>query len=140
MKHCSATSSSISYFCDYVIKVSQKNLPEKQAVQDRIRENDYLMVELFRHVVEVIVLEDSSYMWTLSKPLLGLIIINESHFESIKNLVMLKVTCSVENHEKLSKALNELMNGISRTLDAKNRDRFGKNFSSLRQVLGSIYG
>jgi hypothetical protein len=57
----------------------------------------------------------------------------------VKNAVLAKVNCSADLYEKLFKAIQDLMNGVSRTLDTKNRDRFGKNFATLRQVLGLVY-
>lgn len=94
--------------------------------------------ELFEIVIEVIVLEDSNFMWSLSKPLLGLIIVNEHNFEDIKRYVVAKASSNVDAQKKLYDSLSGLMNGVSRGMDVKNRDRFAKNFSALRQVLSNL--
>lgn len=138
MKHCVCSANSIGHLCEYIIKVSQKDFPEKNAVQGVVSEFSHLFNELFRSVVEVIVLEDSSYMWSLSKPLLGLIIVNEHSFEEIKRIVIPKASNSTEAQGKLYEAISNLMNGVSRSMDIKNRDRFSKNFSTLRQTLSNL--
>lgn len=113
-------------------------MPETSAVQRTLSEYSLLFTELFEVVLEVIVLEDSSYMWSLSKPLLGLIIVNEHNFENVKRFVIAKASSNTDTQSKLYESLSSLMNGVSRGMDVKNRDRFAKNFSSLRQVLSSL--
>lgn len=138
MKHCVCSANSIGHLCEYIIKVSQKDFPEKNIVQGVVSEFSHLFQELFKAVVEVIVLEDSSYMWSLSKPLLGLIIVNEHSFEEIKRIVIPRATNNVEAQGKLYEAISNLMNGVSRSMEIKNRDRFSKNFSTLRQTLSNL--
>ena len=138
MKHCVCAANSTGFLCEYIIKISQKELPEKQAVQRTLNEFSMLFTELFEVVVEVIVLEDSTFMWSLSKPLLGLIIVNEHSFEDVKRFVIAKATTNSESQAKLYEALSSLMNGVLRGMDVKNRDRFAKNFSNLRQVLSNL--
>lgn len=138
MKHCVCSANSIGHLCEYIIKVSQKDFPEKNIVQGVVSEFSQLFKELFKAVVEVIVLEDSSYMWSLSKPLLGLIIVNEHSFEEIKRIVIPRATNNVEAQGKLYDAISNLMNGVSRNMEIKNRDRFSKNFSTLRQTLSNL--
>ena len=138
MKHCVCAANSAGFLCEYIIKISQKDTSEKQAVQNLWAEFPLGLTELFEVVVEVILLEDSNFMWSLSKPLLGLIIVNEHSFEDVKRYVIPKATSNVDSQQKLYDSLSNLMNGISRTMDVKNRDRFAKNFSALRQVLGNL--
>ena len=138
MKHCVCAANSTGSLCEYIIKISQKDNPEKQAVQNILTEYSLNLTELFEVVLEVIVLEDSSFMWSLSKPLLGLIIVNEHNFEDVKRFVIGKATANAEAQQKLYDSLSGLMNGVSRGMELKNRDRFAKNFSALRQVLSNL--
>ena len=138
MKHCVCAANSTGYLCEYIIKMSQREGNEKQAVQRVLSECPMNFTELFEIVVEVIVLEDSNFMWSLSKPLLGLIIVNEHSFESVKRYVVTKASTNAEAQQKLYESLSSLMNGVSRTMELKNRDRFAKNFSALRQVLSNL--
>lgn len=138
MKHCVCAANSVGYLCEYVIKISHKENSEKQMIFRTLAEYPMLFTELFEVVIEVIVLEDSSFMWSLSKPLLGLIIVNEHSFEDVKRYVIAKASNSEETQGKLYEALSGLMNGVMRAMDTKNRDRFSKNFSSLRQALSNL--
>ena len=138
MKHCVCSANSIGHVCEYIIKISQKDFPEKTAVQSTISEFGHLFCDLFLAVVEVIVLEDSNYMWSLSKPLLGLIIVNEHHFKDIIMAIIPKASLNSETQAKLFDGLSSLMTGVSRSMDVKNRDRFSKNFGALRQILTGL--
>lgn len=138
MKHCVCTANCTGFLCEYIIKVSQKEGNEKQMVSRTLAEYPMVITELFEVIIEVIVLEDSTFMWSLSKPLLGLIIVNEHRFEEIKRFVVAKATNNAETQSKLYDALSSLMNGVSRTMESKNKERFAKNFSSLRQVLSNL--
>jgi exportin-7 len=138
MKHCTSSANSIGSICEYIIKISQKDFPEKSVVQSRVAEYVHLFRDIFISVVEAIVLEDSNYMWSLSKPLLGLIIVNEHQFKDIIVLVIPKATTNTESQAKLFEGLSSLMTGVSRSMDVKNRDRFSKNFGALRQLLSSL--
>lgn len=124
--------------CEYIIKISQKDFPEKAIVQSTISEFGHLFYDIFLSVVDVIILEDSNYMWSLSKPLLGLIIVNEHHFKDIIMTVIPKASLNSETQSKLFDGLTNLMTGVSRSMDVKNRDRFSKNFGALRQILTNL--
>lgn len=138
MKHCVCAANSAGHLCEYIIKISQKETPVKQGVQRVLGEQPMSLAELFEVVVEVIVLEDSNFMWSLSKPLLGLIIVNEHSFEDVKRYVIPKASSNAQTQQSLYDTLSSLMNGVSRSMDIKNRDRFAKNFSALRQVLSNL--
>ena len=57
---------------------------------------------------------------------------------TICKLVVQKVLADAGKQEKVLQAFLGLMNGVSRSLDIKNRDKFSRNFSELRQVVISL--
>jgi len=138
MKSCLATSNSINSLCEFIIKKSMKETEESQAMKQVLSEVPTVLYTILQEVITVVLTEDSNYMWTLSKPLLGLIILNERNYEEICIYVISKITSNSDMQQTLSQAMNKLMTGVSRNLDLRNRDRFARNFNELRQSLSSF--
>ena len=138
MKSCLATSNSMNSLCEFIIKKSMKDSEESQAMKQVLSEAPTVLYTLLQEVITVVLTEDSNYMWTLSKPLLGLIILNERNYEEICIYVISKITSNADMQQTLSQAMNKLMTGVSRNLDLRNRDRFARNFNELRQSLSSF--
>lgn len=126
-------SNSVNYLCEYLFKAIQRD--DKPGYQQAVSSR---MSELLQLILEIVLTEDNNFMWTLSKPLLGLIIICEMQFEQVRNFVVQKVLSDVGKQEKIMQAFVGLMNGVSRSLDVKNRDKFSRNFSELRQIVISL--
>jgi exportin-7 len=128
-----AVSNSVNSLCEYLFKVIQKGekLGYQQAVSPR-------MSELLQLLLEIVLTEDNNFMWTLSKPLLGLIIVCEGQYEQVRDFCVQKATPDTEKREKLVQAFAGLMSGVSRSLESRNRDKFARNFSELRQAVISL--
>ena len=54
------------------------------------------------------------------------------------NCAILRVTNNPDTQLKMNEILTGLMEGVTRSLDAKNREHFGKKFADLRQALSSV--
>ena len=128
-----AVSNSINYVCEHMFKVIVKE--EKPGYQQAVSPR---MAELLQLILEIVLTEDNNFMWTLSKPLLGLIVICEMQYEQVRNFVVQKTITDSRKQAKVVEAFNGLMNGVNRSLDIKNRDKFSRNFSELRQVIISL--
>ena len=61
-------------------------------------------------------------MWSLSQPILALIVINESWFAQIKDDLVREQPEERQKHAV--QCLSKLMEGIERNLDPKNRETF----------------
>ena len=133
IKICMAVSNSVNFLCEYLFKVIQKD--EKPGYQQAVSTR---MSELLQLILEIVLTEDNNFMWTLSKPLLGLIVICEMQYEQVRNFVVQKVMGEQSKQEKVMQAFTGLMNGVNRSLDVKNRDKFSRNFSELRQIIISL--
>lgn len=138
MKACLATSNSINSMCEFIVKKSSKETEESRAMKQVLSEAPRVLYTLLQEVITVVLTEDSNYMWTLSKPVLGLIILNERSYEEICMHVISKVTSNPDVKQTLSRVMNKLMTGVSRNIDMRNRDRFARNFNELRQALSSL--
>ena len=133
VKLCMAVANSVNSLCEYLYKVIQKG--EKQGYQQTISPR---LSELLQLLLEIVLTEDNNFMWTLSKPLLGLIVICEGQYEQIRDFCVQKTFRDREKRERVMQAFIGLMNGVSRSLESRNRDKFARNFSELRQIVISL--
>ena len=140
MKHTMCTANGITHLCEFVIRKSRSESPEAQAVHAAVLQHQGDLSALLEALLEVILTEDSNFMWSLSKPLLGLIIVNEAQFENLKLFAISRVTSNPQLQAQMSQLLDRLMEGVTRSLEAKNREFFGKKFTELRQGLASLSG
>ncbi|CDR95070.1 EXPORTIN 7-RELATED / RAN BINDING domain containing PROTEIN [Babesia bigemina] len=68
---------------------------------------------------------DSNSAWSVSRPLLGLILLNQNEFTQLPR--SLSVNMSEEKQAKLQRCFESLMNGLDTTLSHQNKDTFTKN-------------
>lgn len=68
--------------------------------------------------------EDCSNMWSLSRPLLSLILINEEVFNQLKSQFIAMLPSDKQQHASVW--LEKLMDDVQRNLEPKNRDKFSQ--------------
>ena len=94
-----------------------------------------LLPQLLRTLLETVLFEECSNQWSLSRPLLTLILCTEPIYVDIRQQVIL--TQPAESRQLIAQALDRLMDNVNRTLDAKNRDKFTQNVTMVRHDLKS---
>lgn len=65
--------------------------------------------------------EDCANLWSLSRPMLSLILVSESIFNELK--AQLVATQPADRRDRLAALFDRLMTDVTRSLDAKNRDK-----------------
>ncbi|XP_076102861.1 exportin-7-like [Mytilus galloprovincialis] len=90
-----------------------------------------ILQQMLSTVLNIIMFEDCRNQWSMSRPLLGLILLNENYFNKLRD----NIISNQPNDKQQSMALcfENLMNGIDRSLLSKNRDRFTQNLSMFRR-------
>lgn len=76
--------------------------------------------------------------WSLSRPLLALILTNESFYHEWRDSIVGQQAGDVERQRKLAAAFDKLMSDISVSLEAKNRDRFTHNLTCFRHQIKEL--
>lgn len=71
--------------------------------------------------------EECRNQWSMSRPLLGLLLLNEDYFNELRHNII--STQPVEKQTTMNQLFDNLMQGIERNLLAKNRDRFVKTIT-----------
>ncbi|XP_026550156.1 exportin-7-like [Notechis scutatus] len=72
-------------------------------------------------VLNIIIFEDCRNQWSMSRPLLGLILLNEKYFSDLRNGIV--NSQPPEKQQAMHLCFENLMEGIERNLLTKNRDR-----------------
>jgi len=141
--NCCTTLDHIVTFVWRVWNKQQKNLPfqnwEFQAGAQFLQvleKNSELLQQPLVTILNIIMFEDCKNQWSMSRPLLGLILINHESFGKIQENL-----CSQQPQDKqaqLSKCFSNLMEGIEKNLHSKNRDRFTHGLSIFRREVNDV--
>jgi hypothetical protein len=131
-------SSALFYMCEYVARVLKKKNRDSESVKNKLESEGQKIDEIYESVFEVIFTQEANYLWTFSKVLLGLAVINEEKFEQIKNFSIEKLPYPEETKSSIRSTANNLLEGVKKSLDTQNKDIFLKNFNKLKQILSSI--
>ncbi|XP_038886031.1 exportin-7 isoform X4 [Benincasa hispida] len=89
-----------------------------------------LFPEILKTLFEILLFEDCGNQWSLSRPMLSLILISEQMFTDLKTQIM--ASQAADQHPRLSICFEKLMADVTRSLDSKNRDKFTQNLTVFR--------
>ena len=89
-----------------------------------------LLPGILKALFEIIVFEDCSNQWSLSRPMLSLILLNEQVYNDLKMQIV--AMQPPERQQRLVECFERLMEGVSRSLESKNRDKFTQNLTIFR--------
>lgn len=89
-----------------------------------------LFPEILKTLFELVLFEDCPNQWSLSRPILSLILISEQIFSDLKTQIL--ASQAVEQQQRLVLCFDKLMADVSRSLDSKNRDKFTQNLTVFR--------
>lgn len=134
MQCCATVDNIITYFHHHLhAKPSQEQDRVRRFLSEApqcLQKILYLMLQL------VMTGESSSTFWSISRPLLGLILLHEQHFLQVKEQF---VNAQVEERKaKLKGYFDNLMSGVENNLTAKNKDSFTRNLYNFAQVVRTL--
>ncbi|XP_076368513.1 ran-binding protein 16 isoform X1 [Tachypleus tridentatus] len=95
-----------------------------------------ILQQMLSTILNIIMFEDCRNQWSMSRPLLGLILLNEEYFHQLRqNIVQ---TQPPDKQAPMAQWFDNLMEGIERNLLTKNRDRFTQNLSVFRRDINDF--
>lgn len=80
-----------------------------------------ILQQILSTVLNVIMFEDCRNQWSMSRPLLGLILLNEDYFNQLRENIIRSQP--PDKQAAMAQWFENLMDGIERNLLTKNRDR-----------------
>ncbi|XXG52684.1 hypothetical protein AAC387_Pa03g0944 [Persea americana] len=95
-----------------------------------IAERPTLFPEILKTLFEIVLFEDCGNQWSLSRPMLSLILINEQIFSDLKAQIL--ASQPSDQQPRISLCFDKLMADVTRGLDSKNRDKFTQNLTMFR--------
>lgn len=99
----------------------QQQAPQQSSLLQLYQQQPQVLQQVLNTVLNIIIFEDCRNQWSMSRPLLCLILLNEQYFEQWRNNLI--GSQSMEKRETAEQCINNLMNGIERSLSLKNRDK-----------------
>ncbi|CAH2275085.1 exportin-7 isoform X2 [Pelobates cultripes] len=96
-----------------------------------MQQHPEMIQQMLSTVLNIIIFEDCRNQWSMSRPLLGLILLNEKYFSDLRSSIV--SSQPPEKQQAMHLCFENLMEGIERNLLTKNRDRFTQNLSAFRR-------
>ena len=127
-----------------------QTMPENDALVQVVKMHPEILQQMLSTVLNIIMFEDCRNQWSMSRPLLGLILLNEDYFQSLRDQVLYvlkKIFFEVligdqfqiiqsqpaSKQSSMATWFKNLMEGVERNLLTKNRDKFTQNLSVFRR-------
>jgi len=98
---------------------------------EHIRANPELLPTVLTTLFELVMFEMCPNQWSLSRPLLGLILLNEAAFPAVKRRLVQHL--AEDKQVRIFAAFDKLMSEVQRNIEPKNRDRFTQMLTLFRQ-------
>ncbi|XP_039282073.1 exportin-7 isoform X2 [Nilaparvata lugens] len=90
-----------------------------------------ILQQMLSTVLNVIMFEDCRNQWSMSRPLLGLILLNEEYFNQLRENIIRSQP--PDKQAPMVQLFENLMDSIERNLLTKNRDKFTQNLAMFRR-------
>uniref|UniRef100_A0A8C8SPJ7 RAN binding protein 17 n=1 Tax=Pelusios castaneus TaxID=367368 RepID=A0A8C8SPJ7_9SAUR len=134
---CASLDYIVTYLFKHIAKEGKKTLRCREISQDGQRllhfmqQNPEVLQQMMSILMNTIIFEDCRNQWSVSRPLLGLILLNEKYFSEVRASL---INSQPDNkREVLNQCFRNLMEGVEQNLLVKNRDRFTQNMSVFRR-------
>uniref|UniRef100_H9H256 Exportin 7 n=1 Tax=Meleagris gallopavo TaxID=9103 RepID=H9H256_MELGA len=144
---CSCLDHIVTYLFKQLSRSTKKRTTPLTQESDRflhiMQQHPEMIQQMLSTVLNIIIFEDCRNQWSMSRPLLGLILLNEKYFSDLRNSIV--NSQPPEKQQAMHLCFENLMEGIERNLLTKNRDRFTQNLSAFRREVNdsmknSTYG
>ncbi|KAK3746913.1 hypothetical protein RRG08_030324 [Elysia crispata] len=112
-------------------KQAPNQVPDSEHFLRILEVHPEILQQMLSTVLNIIMFEDCRNQWSMSRPLLGLILLNEEYFSKLRGNII--SSQPVDKQEAMANCFQNLMDGVERSLLAKNRDRFTQSLSVFRR-------
>lgn len=127
---CASAIDNLAAFYFNCMPFTESSPAHARAIATHIASMPNLFPEILRSLFDIVLFEDCSNQWSLSRPMLSLILINENFFGELKQQIA--ASQPTERRQRLLTCFDKLMTDVTRTLESKNRDRFTQSLSVFR--------
>ncbi|KAJ3676579.1 hypothetical protein LUZ60_003991 [Juncus effusus] len=117
----------------YFNNIKQADGPPSPAALNLARhvsECPNLFPEMLKSLFEIVLFEDTGNQWSLSRPMLSLILISEQTYADLRAQIL--ASQPADQQQRLSACFEKLMADVTMSLETKNRDKFTQNLTIFR--------
>ncbi|XP_076033628.1 ran-binding protein 16 isoform X3 [Oratosquilla oratoria] len=104
---------------------------ENDALVRVMKHQPHILQQMLATVLNIIMFEDCRNQWSMSRPLLPLILLNEEYFGQLRQQIISQQ--APDKEAAMAQWFENLMEGIEPNLLTKNRDKFTQNLSVFRR-------
>ncbi|KAJ1351245.1 hypothetical protein KIN20_007221 [Parelaphostrongylus tenuis] len=113
--------------------------PEGDSCLVAVKSQPQLMSDILTSMMTSLMFGEVKCQWSLSRPLLGLILLQEEVFTNFKREIISQQT--EDRHAVFQQAFDGLMDGVEMSLTVKNKDVFTQNLATFRrEVVEAVKG
>eukprot|EP00055_Hartaetosiga_balthica_P015687 m.94625 g.94625 ORF g.94625 m.94625 type:complete len:1074 (-) comp8927_c0_seq1:2588-5809(-) len=128
---CTALDSLLSFVHTNCTK--PKHPVEADTVMSLLQDNQEILMGMLSDMFHILMHEACKNQWSMSRPMLPLILFHPEHFEMIKNDALDNATSN--RKQAVETAFNNLMEDVEESLLVKNRDKFTQKICIFRRTL-----
>ncbi|KAF8784840.1 Exportin-7 like protein [Argiope bruennichi] len=134
---CAALDHLVTYIFKKVSKAGRKRRtsgteqPEEETCLRVLKQHPEILQQMLSTNLNIVIFEECRNQWSMSRPLLGLILLNEEYFNQLRQSIINNQL--PEKQVIMAQWFDSLMDGIERNLQTKNRERFTQNLSVFRR-------
>lgn len=136
---CTGCCSTLDHILTYIFK--KRNKPKSSlspadsisALLQLPEARPEILQDMLSSILNTVMFEKCRVQWSMSRPLLGLILLNEEYFKTLHDRVVSLQPPERQNAMVL--CFDNLMDGIEYNLAIRNRDKFTQNLSVFRRDL-----
>ncbi len=122
---------SIDHFATFHFNYSDRpNKPNGAALRSHLQHAPTAFTTFFVMLLNNVMYRNLNTCWSISRPLLSIILANERTLEEAKQQVL--ATQPPQNHARFTEAFSKMMLDIGRNLETSNRDRFSQRVNQFR--------
>merc|ERR1712190_116597 len=133
MQCCATVDNVISYFHQ---QNQNKMTPERERVRRFLSESPQCLQKILHLMFQLVMTGEFSSTWSISRPLLGLVLLHEPYFLQLKEQL---VNSQIEERRpKLRGYFDDLMAGVENNLNTKNKDAFTRNLYNFAQLVRTL--
>ncbi|XP_060197469.1 uncharacterized protein LOC132626568 isoform X6 [Lycium barbarum] len=129
-KCASAVDNLATFYFEHITTGESPTTPVALNLAQHLADCPSIFLEILKTLFEIVLFEDCGNQWSLSRPMLSMILISEEMFSNLRAQIL--SSQSADQQQRLSLCFDKLMADITRSLDQKNRDKFSNNLTRFR--------
>ena len=123
--------SAVDHIAEFFFRNIDRDTQGARGIKKLVQQHGNKLNDILEMLFNIIIYEDCTFQWSLSRPMLSLIVINPQFFKQLQGRICQSLGNQTAN-TKMQEAFAALMVQIEPNLNGKNRDKFTQKLSVFR--------